>query len=337
MSYMDYKELSSWLKSCYGALEQNTSSEIVQRKVLDEIEKIIKEIKRQNIEFTTVGEIRFALTRIAGYLFTCNKYNCISTAKRVMNFLTHESAIVRSFAAIALDYVVWFASNCLNNNNDDDIESLNNISDGLSYIRRMLQGGNYHSDIMPGIQTVIKYIDSVSLNSKNLEKIKKKLSSSNGDDAHLITKISSLSLNCDKFNCTEFAKAVIPYLNNESSIIRQLAANAFVVFIKISTVNIINEKELEKIKNFSSLLEEAVNFVDDIPHDISDKVKDAVKFAKLGVLGNEMGTNKINISDEFVNSTIQKSIKRLIGNIDNLDKFLNPGIEEQTKKQILEK
>lgn len=332
MSYMDYKELSSWLKSSYSALEQNTFSETIQRRTLDEIEKIIQEIKRQNIESATVGEIRFTLTRIAGYLFTCNKYNCISTAKRVMNFLTHESAIVRSFAAIVLDYVVWFASNCLNNNNDDDIESLNNISKELSYIRRMLKGGNYHSNVMPDIQAIVKYIDSTFLNNKNLEKIKKKLSDSSEKDAHLIAKISSLSLNCDKFNCTEFAKAVIPHLNNESSIIRQLAANAFVVFIKISTVNIINEKELEKIKKFSSLLEEVVNLVDSIPRDISDKVKDAIKFAKLGVLGNEMGTNKINISDEFVNSTIQQSIERLMGNIDKLDKFLNTGIEKQTKK-----
>ncbi len=330
MSYIDYRQLSSWLKSCNGALEQNISSERVQRKVLGEIEKIIEEIKRQNKEFVKTEEIRFALIRIAGYLFACNKYNCISSAKRIINFFNHESAIVRSFAAIALDYIIWFASHCLNND-DEDIESLKNISEGLSYIRQILQDGNYQNDVISAIQTIIKHINSVFLNNKNLEKIKKKLADSNEEEAHLLTKISSLSLNCDKFNCTEFAKAVIPYLNNESSIIRQLAANAFVVFIKISTVNIINEKEPEKIQDFSSLLEKTINFIDNIPHDITNKIKDAIKFAQLGVLGNEMGTNKINISDEFVNSTVQNSIKRLIENIDNIDKFLNR-TEEQTKK-----
>ena len=40
------------------------------------------------------------LAKISGYIFGSNKYNCISYAKRVADFLSHKSGCVRNFAAM---------------------------------------------------------------------------------------------------------------------------------------------------------------------------------------------------------------------------------------------
>ena len=59
-----------------------------------------------------------------------------------------------------------------------------------------------------------------------------------------------------------------------------------------------------------------------IPSDIVPKIQEVIRFTKLGILGNEIGANKTKLSDEFVASTIQSSVKRLIGDF-NIDKFIS--------------
>ena len=198
---MSYSKDYSWLLSLFKnnltrIFNQDISSEIIHKKVLVEIETIIEALKRQNKEFK-ISEIRFALTRIAGFIFTCNKYNCISNAKRVISFLSHESSIVRNFAASALDYIIWFISKCLDDD-DEDPKLLEEIGAGLDSVKEMLQNGTFHSDIAVAIQNIIRCIDSTSWKARG-NKIKMADKFVNSMIENFINRLVGNFNNLDKF------------------------------------------------------------------------------------------------------------------------------------------
>lgn len=85
---------------------EESSAHAAFMRTLTEIQKFLQEVWEENKKQRENGDISSAISRLAGYIFVCNKYNCISCAKYVTNFLTHKSAMVTAFAAKALSFIM---------------------------------------------------------------------------------------------------------------------------------------------------------------------------------------------------------------------------------------
>ena len=159
-----------------------------------------------------------------------------------------------------------------------------------------LQGkGFYTSRIFEGaVDEITKYFEAVEKKySEGGEKEKVRLA---------LARVGSLLINCDKNGCISSAKVLLKYLQHKSDIVRHLASREFCFFIKIASFALVNENDPKRLKELSDGLLMIIDdvselFNDDlIPKDIASKIHQTVKFAKLGLLGNEIGSNKIKFS-----------------------------------------
>lgn len=182
-------------------------------------------------------------------------------------------------------------------------DSLSNITGKGFYTSRIFEGA---------VDEITKYFEAVEKKySEGGEKERVRLA---------LARVGSLLINCDKNGCISSAKALLKYLQHKSDIVRHLASREFCFFIKIASFTLVNENDPKKLKELSDGLLMIIDDVaelfnnDLIPKDIASKVHQTVKFAKLGLLGNEIGSNRIKFSREFVSSAIETSIKRLINN-----------------------
>ena len=145
--------------------------------------------------------------------------------------------------------------------------------------------------------------------------------------------IGALLVSCDKSNCIPHIKKVIKYVRHNSELVRNFAACALCILIRISTIVLSNEKELASVEKLSLKLEETMNEVskliieNGLSYEMTQRISEAIKFAKLGVLGNEAGSTKTRYSNEALASAIQSSIRRLIGKIN-----VNKCIEYQNRE-----
>jgi len=180
-------------------------------------------------------------------------------------------------------------------------DNLSNITGKGFHTSRIFEGA---------VDEITKYFEAVEKKySEGGEKEKVRLA---------LARVGSLLINCDKNDCISSAKSLLKYLQHRSDIVRHLAGREFCFFIKVVSFTLVNENDPKRLKELSAGLLMIIDDVSElfnnnlIAGDIASKVQEAVKFAKLGLLGNEIGSNRIKFSREFVSSAIETSIKRLI-------------------------
>ena len=293
------------------------------KKIMTEIQKFFEELAKDNKRQRENEDIRFALLRIAGYLFVCNKYNCISCAKYVTKFLTHKSNIVSSFAASALFYIMEMVKYAIFNETDPVVRNgmKAELSGIISKIRDFCYYGEIDNEIRLNVENVLSLGQEI-LSSDTLQDRNRNFKKLNNNEALAISKILQLLITSNGNNDTVFTKIILNYLTNESDIVKDLAANTLIDLIKKSTLNINLENSPKRRKEISMELQEIFNELSNLIKDkkisksIISKVNKALTIAKETLLMGEYRNN----NDEYI--AVNNSIDRLaMGFVQTNDDF----------------
>ena len=157
----------------------------------------------------------------------------------------------------------------------------------------------------------------------------------------VIARVASYLLNKDKYSCITSAKSLLKYLHHKLLFIQQLAVTELSMFVRVSTLVLIGEKDPVKINKMSKELEELLGEITEtinsgnMPLSFSSKIQEAIRFANLGLTVTEIGTKRIGSSDEFLNSAMRNSVDRLVNDF-NLINLLQKHTGEAVKEIIID-
>ncbi|GEM_PF-6000637 len=188
---------------------------------------------------------------------------------------------------------------------------------------------SFTNDIQHGVQLIeqsFREVERQNIEDNEKEQIK-----------FVIARVASFLLNKDKYSCITSARSLLKYLQYKLPLVQQLAVTELCMFLRVSTLVLISEKDTDKIEEMSKELDELLAEITevindgDMPLSLSSRIQEAIRFANLGLTVSEIGTNRIGSSDEFLNSAMRSSVDRLVHDfnlIDLLQKHTGENVKE---------
>lgn len=290
------------------------------RGVIEEITKYCEYIRKQNQLARDAQESSYTITRIRNILFGLNKYNCISYARVISGFLSHSCPRVRDFASMAFRFVISMVVAVISSEKDPAKrkEFLKELSAIVGEVERMISGNLIPQDIRHVVSLALQEAHSILLDNKIGQKGDQE-NKNEENEARALAKIINYLMLCDENSCISCARGVIKYLTHSSPKVRQSAADALYVFVKIAVQALSYGVNPARMGEISSGLKEIATELSgmlkdgSVPPDISRKVEEALKIAKSGELGQKPAKSD---HDEFVRTSTEDSIRRLAGDPD---------------------
>lgn len=301
------------------------------RRVADQKDKTSSGFEKEDKE---TDKIKLALSEIGQLVSDCNKYNCITCAKKVAAYLTHKSIHVRQMAADALVLVIRLALTYLASETNPSLRR--EISSGLQSISHELRGSLNNSltgqNILSLVHELLRNIDTGdSLGKTNEDK-------AGVGESFALGEISRLFASCDKHNCISHAKAVLKYLGHESKMVRELACEALVFFLTFA-IDVLENEESPSMKGellggLVDILKEITQLMSTgiIPQNIVTKLKKVIRNTQLAILQEKIKELKRGNSDQFICPELQEAARNLTGNI-TADEFVT--YTRQIKQNLL--
>lgn len=192
---------------------------------------------------------------------------------------------------------------------------------------------SFTNDIQNGVQLIeqsFREVERQNIEDNEKEQIK-----------FVIARVASFLLNKDKYSCILSARSLLKYLQYKFPLVQQLAVTELCMFLRVSTLVLISERNTDKIEEMSKELDkllaeitEAINN-GDMPLSLTSRIQEAIRFANLGLTVSEIGTNRIGSSDEFLNSAMRSSVDRLVNDFNLID-LLQKHTGENVKEIIID-
>lgn len=191
-------------------------------------------------------------------------------------------------------------------------------SQKLDELLRLLRKDiSFTNDIQNGVQLIeqsFREVERQNIEDNEKEQIK-----------FVIARVASFLLNKDKYSCIISARSLLKYLQYKFPLVQQLAVTELCMFLRVSTLVLISEKDTDKVEEMSKGLDELLVEITEAINDgnmllsLSSRIQEAIRFANLGLTVSEIGTNRIGSSDEFLNSAMRSSVDRLVNDLNLID------------------
>lgn len=282
-------------------------------------------------------QIHEAIHKISQTLSFVDKYNCISCARKVMQFLAHPVEVVRQFASNALGLIIQVAIAAILKENSPATKSelLMGLQTIVSDLNRLFNSGQIKQEIFAKVSGILTNCQK-ALNGEFPSELLQNTTGREDDEGSAINKISILLTNTDKYTCISAMKKLIKYLTHSSPAVRKFACDLIVMLLKMATNDLLSEenpsRKNELISGLQSVTTEISGLINKnlIPRDIASRIREALRSCGREISQVNFDKNQKSC-DEFT-SHLDQVRKNIIGDI-SFDKFI--GHLNQISKNIL--
>lgn len=98
--------LSIKLNKLFQLILQDISSSKSFEQIIVEIDKHFDMLDKKQNEFSKKDNLDLTLAKISSLLINCNKENCFTKAKKAIEYLKHQSPVIKSFACYTVCFFI---------------------------------------------------------------------------------------------------------------------------------------------------------------------------------------------------------------------------------------